>query len=38
VARLGTLLERWARDVPLFEAPDRTEEDLEALRSLGYVE
>ncbi|MBW1876970.1 MAG: sulfatase [Deltaproteobacteria bacterium] len=37
VRRLARHLEEWTKELPGFEAPDRSEEDLEDLRALGYI-
>jgi arylsulfatase len=35
--RLARQLEDWTRELPTFVPPDRSEEDLEELRALGYI-
>lgn len=36
-AALRTVLERWRQDLPLFEVPERSDEDVNELRALGYI-
>ncbi len=35
--RLGTALDAWAVDLPMHQVPERDEEEIEALRALGYI-
>ena len=35
---MGALLERWLADAPLYEGRERSAEQLEKLRSLGYIQ
>lgn len=37
-ARLEAALDRWSSDLPGYVPPERTDEDLEDLRNLGYVQ
>ncbi len=37
-ARLASALERWTATLPPVRTPERTEQQLEALRALGYID
>ena len=38
LARLQTLLNQWSAELPAYEFPNRSPEELETLRSLGYIQ